>query len=56
MIRIKRGLDIPVTGKPEQRIYPGPDIRRVAVLGRDYGTYKRLPTLLVDEGDRVRLG
>ena len=28
----------------------------MGVLGRDYGTYKRLPTLLVDEGDRVRLG
>jgi Na+-transporting NADH:ubiquinone oxidoreductase subunit A len=28
----------------------------VAVLGQDYGTYKRLPTLLVSEGDRVRLG
>jgi len=28
----------------------------VAVLGQDYGTYKRLPTLLVNEGDRVRLG
>jgi Na+-transporting NADH:ubiquinone oxidoreductase subunit A len=56
MIRIKRGLDIPVTGKPEQHIHSGPQVRRVAVLGRDYGTYKRLPTLLVDEGDRVRLG
>jgi len=56
MIRIKRGLDIPVTGKPEQRIHSGPRISRVGVLGRDYGTYKRLPTLLVDEGDRVRLG
>lgn len=28
----------------------------VGVLGRDYGTYKRLPSLLVNEGDRVRLG
>ena len=56
MIKIKRGLDIPVAGKPEQRIHPGPDIRRVAVLGRDYNAYKRLPTLLVAEGDRVRLG
>jgi Na+-transporting NADH:ubiquinone oxidoreductase subunit A len=56
MIRIKRGLDIPVTGKPEQRIHSGARVRRVGVLGRDYGTYKRLPTLLVEEGDRVRLG
>jgi Na+-transporting NADH:ubiquinone oxidoreductase subunit A len=56
MIRVKRGLDIPITGKPEQRIHPGPQIRMVAVLGQDYGSYKRLPSLLVDEGDRVRLG
>ena len=56
MIRIRRGLDIPITGRPEQRIHPGPDVRRVAVLGRDYGSYKSLPTLLVEEGDRVRLG
>jgi Na+-transporting NADH:ubiquinone oxidoreductase subunit A len=56
MIKIKRGLDIPITGKPEQRIHTGPPVRRVGVLGQDYGTYKRLPTLLVNEGDRVRLG
>jgi Na+-transporting NADH:ubiquinone oxidoreductase subunit A len=56
MISIKRGLDIPVTGSPEQKIHDGPRIRTVAVLGRDYGAYKRLPTLLVNEGQRVRLG
>ncbi|MDX1697776.1 MAG: NADH:ubiquinone reductase (Na(+)-transporting) subunit A, partial [Thiohalobacterales bacterium] len=56
MIKIKRGLDIPITGKPEQQIHPGAEVHRVAVLGRDYGSYKSLPTLLVEEGDRVRLG
>ncbi len=56
MIRVKRGLDIPIAGSPEQRIHPGAPVRRVGVLGHDYGTYKRLPTLLVNEGDRVRLG
>jgi Na+-transporting NADH:ubiquinone oxidoreductase subunit A len=56
MIRIKRGLDIPIAGKPEQRIHDGPQVRMVGVLGQDYGAYKRLPTLLVNEGDRVRLG
>ncbi|MGD2136922.1 MAG: Na(+)-translocating NADH-quinone reductase subunit A [Gammaproteobacteria bacterium] len=56
MIRIKRGLDIPVAGNPEQRIHPGPPISMVGVLGRDYGSYKRLPSLLVKEGERVRLG
>ena len=56
MIKVKRGLDIPISGKPEQRIHPGPSVRMVGVLGQDYGTYKHLPTLLVNEGDRVRLG
>lgn len=56
MIKVSRGLDIPICGKPEQRIHPGPQVRMVAVLGQDYGTYKRLPSLLVSEGDRVRLG
>ncbi len=53
-IRIKRGLDLPVAGKPAQRIEDGPPISRVAVLGRDYVGLK--PTMLVEEGDRVKLG
>jgi len=56
MIRIKRGLDIPIAGAPEQKIHPAPEVRMVGVLGRDYHAYKRLPTLLVSEGDRVKLG
>jgi Na+-transporting NADH:ubiquinone oxidoreductase subunit A len=56
MIRIKKGLDIPLAGAPEQKIHPAPEVRLVGVLGRDYHAYKRLPTLLVSEGDRVVLG
>jgi Na+-transporting NADH:ubiquinone oxidoreductase subunit A len=56
MIRIRQGLDIPLAGAPDQTIHPGPAVRTVAVLGRDYHAYKRLPTVLVGEGDRVRLG
>jgi Na+-transporting NADH:ubiquinone oxidoreductase subunit A len=56
MIRIKQGLDIPIAGAPEQKIHPAPAVQTVGVLGRDYHAYKRLPTLLVSEGDRVRLG
>jgi Na+-transporting NADH:ubiquinone oxidoreductase subunit A len=56
MIKVTRGLDIPIAGKPEQRIHDGPCVRRVGVLGHDYGAYKRLPSLLVNEGDRVLLG
>jgi Na+-transporting NADH:ubiquinone oxidoreductase subunit A len=56
MIRIKQGLDIPLAGAPEQKIHPAPEVNMVGVLGRDYHAYKRLPTLLVSEGDRVKLG
>ena len=56
MIRIKKGLDIPIAGAPEQKIHSAPMVQTVAVMGRDYHAYKRLPTLLVSEGDRVRLG
>lgn len=54
MIRIKRGLDLPITGAPEQRIEESRDVRSVAVLGRDHVGMK--PTMEVSEGDRVRLG
>jgi len=56
MIRIKQGLNIPIAGAPEQKIHAAPAVQTVGVLGRDYHAYKRLPTLLVSEGDRVRLG
>ena len=52
MIRIKRGLDLPLAGTPEPRIDDaGPQVRRVAVLGADYPGMR--PTLKVAEGDRV---
>lgn len=55
-LRIRRGLDIPLSGTPEQRIHEGPRVDSVASLGRDYRGKKRLPTVLVEEGDRVKLG
>lgn len=54
MIRIKRGLDLPITGAPEQRIQAGRPVRSVAVIGFDYHGMK--PTMAVQAGDRVRLG
>jgi Na+-transporting NADH:ubiquinone oxidoreductase subunit A len=54
--KIRRGLDIPVAGQPEQRIHEGPALGSVALLGRDYRGRKRLPSVLVEEGERVRLG
>jgi Na+-transporting NADH:ubiquinone oxidoreductase subunit A len=54
MIRIKRGLDLPIAGAPRQEISDGPGIGSVAVLGADYPGMR--PTLRVAEGDRVRRG
>ena len=54
--RITKGLDIPLAGAPEQVIHEGPPVASVSFLGRDYRGRKRLPTVLVEEGDRVRLG
>ncbi len=54
MITIKKGLDIPVLGAPEQVIYDGPAITRVATLGEEYVGMR--PTMAVKVGDRVKKG
>ena len=53
-IKIKKGLDIPMAGSPEQRIDAGADVTSVALLGPD--THDLKPRMLVREGDRVKLG
>ncbi len=54
MIKIKKGLDLPIAGQPEQRIDEGPTPDRVAVLGEEYVGMR--PSMLIREGDRVRKG
>ena len=54
MIEIKTGLDLPIKGSPKQEIGEGNAITRVAVIGSDYPGMK--PTMLVKEGDQVKLG
>ena len=54
MIEIKKGLEVPISGAPKMQVRDTQAIRHVALLGRDYLEMK--PTLLVAEGDRVRLG
>ena len=54
MIRIKKGLDIPVSGTPVQEISQGAAIRRVAIVAADYVGLR--PAMAVRDGDRVRLG
>lgn len=52
--KIRKGLDIPLKGAPEQSISPAPRVGSVAVIGLDYPGLK--PALQVTEGDTVRLG
>ncbi|MBH3338592.1 Na(+)-translocating NADH-quinone reductase subunit A [Pseudomonas mendocina] len=54
MIKLKHGLDLPITGAPTQRIEAARPVRSVAVIGFDYHGMK--PTMEVQVGDRVKLG
>lgn len=54
MIKIKKGLDLPITGSPEQAIAQGKKVSQVALVGFDYVGMK--PTMLVQEGDKVKKG
>ena len=54
MIKIKRGLDLPIIGAPEQQIDDSRSVRSVAIVGSDYPGMK--PTMEVAEGDKVKLG
>ena len=51
---IKNGLDLPITGGPKQIIEDGNKVNSVAILGMDYVGMK--PTMMVSEGDKVKLG
>ena len=52
--KIKKGLEIPLRGRPDERIDAASDSKSVAVLGSDYVGLK--PTMLVREGDVVKEG
>ncbi|TBV07121.1 Na(+)-translocating NADH-quinone reductase subunit A [Phytopseudomonas dryadis] len=54
MIKIKHGLDLPITGAPAQQIEASRPVRSVAVIGFDYHGMK--PSMAVQVGDRVKLG
>lgn len=53
-IKVKKGLDLPITGAPEQTIEEGAAVTHVAVIGSDYNGMR--PTMAVKEGDDVALG
>ena len=54
MITIKKGLDIPISGTPQQTIEDGQAITTVAVLGEEYVGMR--PTMHVKVEDRVKKG
>lgn len=54
MIKLKKGLDLPIKGKPEQTIALSKDPSTVALLGPDYIGMK--PTMEVRVADKVKLG
>lgn len=51
---IQKGLDLPISGTPENTIDPGHKVATVAILGTDYVGMK--PSMEVAEGDRVKRG
>lgn len=54
MITIKKGLNIPISGMPQQAIDDGQAITTVAVLGEEYVGMR--PTMQVKVEDRVKKG
>ena len=54
MINIKKGLDLPISGKPSSTITDTPTVNSVSLLSNDFVGMK--PTMLVKVGDKVKVG
>ena len=54
MINIKKGLDLPIEGVPQQAIHDGPTVKTVATLGEEYNGMR--PTMHIKVGDSVKKG
>ncbi|MBR7889177.1 Na(+)-translocating NADH-quinone reductase subunit A [Marinomonas sp. A79] len=54
MYKITKGLDLPISGAPNQVIDKAAAVKTVALIGPDYHGMK--PTMLVQEGDKVKKG
>lgn len=54
MINIKKGLDLPIEGVPQQVIHDGSAVKRVAVLGEEFIGMR--PTMHVRVDDQVKKG
>jgi len=53
-IKIKNGLDIPISGAPDQVVSKKNNVTKVALIGYDYPGMK--PTLKVKAGEKVKKG
>ena len=54
VIKIKKGLELPINGEPSPNVDDSKKVKKVAILGNDYVGLK--PTLDVAVGDTVKLG
>ena len=54
MIKLKKGLTLPISGKPEQAVTDSKPVSRVAIVGPDYHGMK--PYFAVAVGDSVKTG
>lgn len=54
MKTIRKGLNLPIDGKPEQKIAGEIQTTEVAILASDYPGMR--PTMLVEAGDTVKKG
>lgn len=54
MIKLSKGLDIPITGQPVQQISSSSTVRTVGIVGSDFVGMK--PSMMVQVGDKVSKG
>lgn len=54
LFKVKKGLNLPINGKPDQKVYATGPVRRVALVAEDYVGMK--PRMCVNVGDVVKRG
>lgn len=54
VIKIKKGLDLPIAGEPSGQVDDSKNVKKIALLGNDYVGLK--PTIEVNVGESVKLG
>lgn len=54
MIKLKKGLDLPIEGTPQQVVSSGPTVTKVALIGDDVVGMK--PSMIIKVGDKVKTG